>query len=88
MVLRIKSGERANQSVQRLQRGLAKQKQSPAEYRLYLQMAAGSADEMRVLIRYCLDLGSIDEVKWTEWREEYTSIAKMLQGLYQSWKDK
>ena len=68
--------------------GFGKQKHSAAEYRRYLQMAAGSADEMRVWIRYCLDLGYIDESKWTDWRKEYNEVAKMLQGLHQSWRDK
>ena len=68
--------------------GFGKQKQSGAEYRRYLQMAMGSANEMRVWIRYCYDLRYIDESKWIEWREEYNEIAKMLQGLNQSWKDR
>ena len=68
--------------------GFGKQKHSSAEYRRYLQIAMGSADEMRVWIRYCLDLGYLEETKWLSWREEYTEIAKMLQSLYQSWKSK
>jgi four helix bundle protein len=44
-------------------------------------MALGSADEMRVWSRYCLDLGYIDEATWQSWRDEYQEIAKMLQGL-------
>ena len=40
--------------------GFAKQRRSSAEYRRYLLMAIGSADEMRVWIRYCLDLDYID----------------------------
>ena len=50
---------------------------------LYLMMAMGSADEMRVWCRYCLDLGYIDEATWQRWRQEYHEIAKMLQGLHQ-----
>ena len=50
--------------------GFGKQKYSAAEYRRYLQMAMGSADEMRVWTRYCLDLGYIEESKWQYWREE------------------
>ena len=48
---------------------------------LYLVMALGSADEMRLWCRYCLDLGYLDEVTWQTWRQEYHEIAKMLQGL-------
>ena len=43
--------------------GFGKQKQSAAEYRRYLQMALGSANEMRVWIRYCYDLRYIDEMR-------------------------
>ena len=44
-------------------------------------MAIGSADEMRVWLRYCLDLGYVSELQWQQWRDEYEEIAKMLQGL-------
>jgi four helix bundle protein len=48
-------------------------------------MSIGSADEMRVWIRYCLDLGYTDEATWQQhWRDEYEEIAKMLNGLYKS----
>ena len=66
--------------------GFAKQSYSAAEYRRFLQMAIGSADEMRVWIRYCLDLGYIEEVMWQRWRDEYQEIAKMLQAIYGSWR--
>ncbi|RMF42163.1 MAG: four helix bundle protein, partial [Anaerolineae bacterium] len=68
-----------------LAEGYGKQAYSAREFRRYLQMAIGSADEMRVWIRYALDLGYIDEGTWTRWRDEYQSIAKMLQGLHRSW---
>jgi len=61
--------------------GFGKQMQSRAEFRRFLAMAMGSADEMRVWLRYALDLGYIEEMQWTAWREEYRQIAKMLQGL-------
>jgi four helix bundle protein len=47
-------------------------------------MAIGSADEMRVWLRYCHDLGYIPESTWQVWRDEYIEIAKMLQGLSKS----
>ena len=62
--------------------GFGKQRQSKAEFKRYLLMALGSADEMRVWSRYCLDLGYIDEATWLSWRDEYHEIAKMLQGLH------
>ena len=73
---------RASKSIcANLAEGFGKQSQSKAEFRRYVLMALGSADEMRVWIRYCLDLGYIEEEKWKIWREEYEQIAKMLQGL-------
>jgi four helix bundle protein len=61
--------------------GFGKQRQSAAEFRRFLMMAMGSADEMRVWARYCFDLGYIEEATWCLWRDEYQEIAKMLQGL-------
>ena len=61
--------------------GFGKQRQSRAEFRRFLMVAMGSADEMRVWTRYCLDLGYIDEALWRQWRDDYQEIAKMLQGL-------
>ena len=64
--------------------GFGKQRLSKAEFRRFLMVAIGSADEMRVWARYCLDLGYIDEAAWRHWRDEYQEIAKMLQGLHTS----
>jgi four helix bundle protein len=64
--------------------GFARQGRAPADFRRYLAMAIGSADEMRLWSRYCLDLGYIDEAMWQAWRDEYQAIAKMLQGLMRS----
>ena len=65
-----------------LAEGFRKQALSKAEFRRFLGMALGSADEMRVWVRYCLDLGYIDAPTWTAWRDEYQEIAKMLHGLH------
>jgi four helix bundle protein len=65
--------------------GFAKQGRSAAEFKRYLPMAMGSSDEMRVWVRYGLDLGYIDEPTWRHWRDEYQSISKMLQGLARKW---
>ena len=64
--------------------GFARQGAQPADFRRFIMMAMGSADEMRVWTRYCLDLGYIDEATWQVWRQEYHEIAKMLQGLLKS----
>jgi four helix bundle protein len=61
--------------------GFGKQRQSRAEFRRFAMMAMGSADEMRVWLRYALDLRYIDEEQWKVWRDEYQQIARMLQGL-------
>ena len=61
--------------------GFGRQSYSSADFRRYLIMAMGSADEMRVWSRYCLDLGYIDEDCWQRWRDEYQAIARMLNGL-------
>ena len=62
--------------------GFGKQRLSTAEFKRFLMMAVGSADEMRVWVRYCFDLDYIDEETWRHWRDEYHEIAKMLQGLH------
>jgi four helix bundle protein len=73
---------RASKSVcANLAEGFARQGVQPADFRRYLVMALGSADEMRLWCRYCLDLGYVDEATWQIWRQEYREIAKMLQGL-------
>ncbi len=65
--------------------GFGKQRRSSAEFKRYLLMAIGSADEMQVWLRYCADLGYIDQETCGRWRDEYRQIARMLQGLYSSW---
>ena len=61
--------------------GFAKQAYSKAEFGRFLLMALGSAEEMRVWLRYCLDLDYVDEPTWRRWRDEYQEIVKMLHGL-------
>jgi four helix bundle protein len=78
---------RASKSIcANLAEGYAKQHHSKAEFKRYLIMAIGSSDEMRVWLRYCLDLSYITEATWKTWRDEYQEISKMLQGIYRSWK--
>jgi four helix bundle protein len=62
--------------------GFGKRRRSNAEFKRYLLMAIGSADEMQVWLRYCSDLHYIDQKTCAQWRDEYRQIAKMLQGLY------
>ena len=62
--------------------GFGKQRRSHAEFKRYLLMAIGSADEMQVWLRYCSDLEYIDRASCERWQDEYRQIARMLQGLY------
>src|SRR6266852_6543471 len=62
--------------------GFGKQRQSNAEFKRYLLMAIGSADEMQVWLKYCSDLEYVDQKVCGQWRDEYRQIARMLQGLY------
>jgi four helix bundle protein len=64
--------------------GFGKSSQSKAELKRFLSMAVGSADEIRVWLRYCLDLGYLSESQWQAWRDEYEESARMLQGLRKS----
>ena len=48
--------------------GFGKQRRSNAEFKRYLLMAIGSADEMQVWVRYCGDLEYIDQ-------ETYAKVA-------------
>ena len=61
--------------------GFGKQSHSVAEFQRCLSIAIGSSDEMRIWIRYCVDLGYIDSAVGEQWRNEYQEISKMLQGL-------
>jgi four helix bundle protein len=66
--------------------GFGKQRQSNAEFKRYLLMAIGSADEMQVWLMYCSDLEYVDQKACERWRDEYRQIARMLQGLFSKWR--
>ena len=68
-----------------LAEGFAKQSYSAAEYRRYLTVAIGSSDETQLWLRYCIDLGYIEEVMGRRWIVDYVEISKMLQGLNARW---
>ncbi len=77
---------RASKSIcANLAEGFGKQSISKAEFRRFIAMAMGSADEMQVWIRYALDLGYVSRDRWQQWQREYQDIAKMLNGLHKSW---
>ena len=56
---------------------------SQKEFKRYLMMALGSSDEMQVLLSFVKDLGYIEEERYIKGREEYKTIAKMLQRMIQ-----
>ena len=73
---------RASKSIcANLAEGYGRQKGSKAEFARFVRMALGSSDEMRVWLRYALDLGYIDEPTWGGWRDEYQIVTRMLQSL-------
>ena len=67
--------------------GFGKQRQSRSEFRRFVMMAIGSADEMQVWTLYCRDLGYVGLEVAQRWQAEYREIARMLQGLHRSSSD-
>ncbi len=65
--------------------GFGKQNISKAEFKRFLMMAMGSADEMRVWAQYSLDLGYIEAATWRSWTAGYQDVARMLNGLHAKW---
>ena len=70
-----------------LAEGFGRQQQSKPEFRRFVMMALGSADEMQVWSLYCRDLGYIGNEVAEHWRGEYREIARMLSGLYRGSSD-
>jgi four helix bundle protein len=65
--------------------GFAKQNYSAAEYRRYLLVAIGSSDETQLWLRYCIDLGYVEDVAGRTWIDGYGAVSRMLRGLHTSW---
>ena len=77
---------RASKSIcANLAEGFGKQSISKPEFKRYLMIAMGSADEMRVWVKYSEDLGYIPAQQAIAWRAEYQVIAKMISGLHAKW---
>ena len=66
--------------------GFAKQRASSPEFRRYLVIALGSADEMKVWLSYCRDLGYVPAGQVATWIGGYGEIARMLSGLHAKWR--
>jgi four helix bundle protein len=79
---------RASKSIcANLAEGFGRQQQSKPEFRRFLMMALGSADEMQVWAMYCRDLGYIGADMAERWQGEYREIARMLSGLHRGSSD-
>ncbi len=79
---------RASKSIgANLAEGLGRQQQSKPEFRRFLMMALGSADEMQVWTMYCRDLGYIGADMAERRQGEYREIARMLSGLHRGGSD-
>lgn len=68
--------------------GFAKQSISKLEFRKYLFIGIGSANEMKVWLDYCKDFEYISSDESERWKKEYDEIARMLHGMYRSLKIK
>jgi four helix bundle protein len=64
--------------------GAGRQPGSNAEFRRYLSMAMGSADEARLWCDYAADLDYVPREASLAWRDELSQIARMLHGLRDS----
>ncbi len=64
-----------------LAEGAGRQAGSEAEFRRYVVMALGSAEECKLWCRYARDLDCIEDTVATAWETEYGEIARMLVGL-------
>ncbi len=61
--------------------GAGRQPWSQPEFRRYLVMALGSADEAGLWCRYAEDLGYAVPELTAAWRSSFEEVARMLQGL-------
>ena len=78
---------RASKSIcANLAEGFGKQRQSNLEFKRYLLIAIGSADEMQVWLKYCSDLEYLERKTCENWRDEYRQIARMLQSFVSKWR--
>ena len=64
-----------------LAEGSGRQASSEAEFRRYVVMALGSAEECKLWCRYAADLDCIEAATAERWQAAYGEIARMLQGL-------
>jgi four helix bundle protein len=79
---------RASKSIcANLAEGFGRQPVSKPEFRRFVMMALGSADEMQVWTLYWRDLGYIEATVAERWRGEDREIAWMLSALHRGSSD-
>jgi len=61
-------------------------RESPAEFRRFLQMAIGSCEEMKVWLDFSRDEGHMNERVTESFQAEYSRIGLMLQRLWKGWR--
>ena len=61
-------------------------KDSTAEFKRFLRMATGSANEVEVLIEMLKDLGYIDRCTYEKYVNAYMTLGKRLNVLHQKWR--
>ena len=61
--------------------GAGRQAGSDADFRRFVIMALGSADECHLWCDYARDLGYVEAAVATAWIDEFVEIARMLSGL-------
>lgn len=66
--------------------GFAKRHNSDAEFKRFLHMSVGSANEMLVWLDFCVDLGYADKKEIHSMKDKYIELSKMIYALSQNWK--
>ena len=61
--------------------GSGRQTGSNVEFKRFVTVALGSADESCMWCQYALDLGYVDVSIAASWIDEFVEIARMLRGL-------
>lgn len=73
---------RASKSIcANLAEGFARQSYSKPEFKRFISIAHGSANEMQLWISYAFDLEYIENALFQEWLKEYDAIIGMLVNL-------
>jgi four helix bundle protein len=66
--------------------GFARQHISTPDFHRYVVLALGSSDEMKVWIRFSLDLGYVPAETAKRLRDDYATVSRMLHGVRNKWK--